>query len=86
MNDYVEKMIQILPQKLKSTEMAITPAGNNIFENGNGNPLAKPQSEYFHMMVDKALFLSKRARPNIQTMIYVLVTRIISPNIIDWKN
>ena len=36
--DYVEKTIQDFPQKLKSTDMAIMPAGNNIFENGNGKP------------------------------------------------
>ena len=37
-DDYVEKTIQDFPQKLKSTDMAIMPAGNNIFENGNGKP------------------------------------------------
>ena len=41
MNDYVEKIIQNLPQKLKSTDMVITPGGNNIFGNGNGKPLGK---------------------------------------------
>ena len=41
MDNYVEKIIHALPQKLKSTDMAITPAGDNLFYNGNGKPLGK---------------------------------------------
>ena len=59
MDDYTENIIQAFSQKLKSTDMAITPAGDNIFENGNGNPLAKSQAEDFHTMVVKALFYQK---------------------------
>ena len=40
-NDYAEKMIQNFPHKLKSAGMVIKPAGNNLFGNGNGNPLGK---------------------------------------------
>ena len=36
-------------------------------------------------MVANTLFLSNRSRPDIQPIIYVLATRVISPNIIDWK-
>ena len=41
MDDYAKKMIQTFLKKLKSTDMAITPAGNNLFRNGNDNPLRK---------------------------------------------
>ena len=43
------------------------------------------QAEDFHTMVAKALFLSRRVRPNIQPMIAVMDTKLISPNITDWK-
>ena len=65
MNDYVENTIHTLPQKLKRTDMSIKPDGNNLFENGNDNPLGKSPAGYFHMMVANALFLSKRAKPDI---------------------
>ena len=63
MDDHVEKMAQTFPKKLNSTEMEIAPSGNNLFDNGNGKSLGKSKSEYFHMMVAKALFLSKTAMP-----------------------
>ena len=81
-DDCVEKMIQTFPQKLRSTDVSIMPSGNNLFENGNGEPLGKLQSRGFHTMVAKSLVLSKRARPDIQPTIYVLDTRVRSPNII----
>ena len=85
MYDYVEKMIQTSPQKLKNIYMAIIPASNNIFENGNVKPLGISKSDHFHKMVAKDMFLSHRARPNINPMIYVLANRVRFPNIIDWN-
>ena len=38
-DDYVEKMIQNPPNKLKSKDMAIIPYGKNLVDNGNGKPL-----------------------------------------------
>ena len=63
--------------------MSITPAGNNLFENVNGNPLRKSQAENFHTMVSKALFISNRDRPYIHPTTALLDTKLISPNIID---
>ena len=81
----METVIQTFPQKLKSTDMEITPARNNLFDNGNGKPLGKYQAEYFHMVVAKDLFLSKRERPDIQPTIAVLDTMVRSPNNIYWN-
>ena len=82
MDDHVEKMAQTFPKKLNSTEMEIAPSGNNLFDNGNSKTLGKSKDEDIHTMVSKDMFLSKRERPKIQPMIAVLVTRVISPNII----
>ena len=76
MDDYLDKTIQNFPQKLKSTDMEIMPAGNNLFENGNGNPLGKSQAEDFYTMVVKDLFLSNRGRADIKPTIYLLNTRV----------
>ena len=65
--------------------MVITPACNNLFDNGNGNLLGKYQAEYFHIVVAKDLFLSNRERPDIQPTIAVLDTMIRSQNTIYWN-
>ena len=41
MDDYVEWMINELPIELGKSDMALTPAGNNIFEKGNMKSLGK---------------------------------------------
>ena len=52
MDNYVEEnMMRNFPHKLNSTDMAIMPAGNNLFNNVNGKPLGKSQAQYFHPMV-----------------------------------
>ena len=56
MDDYVQKIIHNLPQKMGSTDMAITTAANNLFEDVSFKPLGKSQAEYFHTVVVKALF------------------------------
>ena len=74
------------PHKLNSTDMAIMPAGNNLFNNVNGKPLGTSQAEYLHAGVAKDVFLLKIVRPDIQPTIYVLATRLISLNIVHRKN
>ena len=41
--------------------------------------------EEFHTFVAKALFLSKRGRPDISTAIAFLTTRVKEPDVDDWK-
>ena len=84
-DDYVQKMIQTFPYKLKSTDIAIMSASNNLFEDGNGRTLGKSQHKGFHTMVAQAPILSNRVRPDIQPMIDVLATRVRLPNILYWK-
>ena len=66
MDDYVEKMIESFPVKLKSTDTAMTPASNTLFEEGNSKVLGKHDVEVFHTYIAKCLFLGKRAKPDIQ--------------------
>ena len=85
MDDYVEKMIEEFPVKLKSTDTAMSPASNSLFEIGNSKLLAKDRANIFHTFVAKALFLSKRARPDIQPTVAVLATRVANSNENDWQ-
>ena len=66
------------------TDTAITPASGGLFNEGQGKKLDQDRADAYHTMVAKALFLCKRARPDIQPTIAVLCTRVKSPNEADW--
>jgi hypothetical protein len=85
MTKYVENMLNNFPVKLGKKDMAITPAGDNLFNLGTGAKLDAKRSEIVHTFVAKGLFLCKRARPNIQQEISVLCTRVRDPNQADWE-
>ena len=81
---YVQNMLDDFPVKFKKGESTPTPAANNLLDEGKGKPLNKKRKEQFHSMVAKAMFLSKRARPDIHTAVAVLSTRTRDPNESDW--
>jgi hypothetical protein len=53
--------------------------------NENAAQLDEEQSILFHHNVAKLLFLCKRARPDIQTAVALLCTRVKGPNVDDYK-
>ena len=57
---YVEKMIDGFPIKLKKSDMATTPANEQMFRHDNGSKLKPKKAEMFHRMVAKALYIAKR--------------------------
>jgi hypothetical protein len=63
----------------------MTPASSSLFEVGKSKPLDQKRAEVFHTTVAKGLYLSKRARPDIQPTIAVLCTRVKAPNETDWS-
>jgi hypothetical protein len=81
---YVASMLEVFPEKLKSTDTAVTPASDALFNEGQGKKLNEERADAYHTMVAKALFLCKRARPDIQPTIAVLCTRVKGPNEADW--
>ena len=85
MSAYVENMLDDFPMKLKKSETARTPAGDGLLNHGQGKKLEKGQSEQFHTSVAKGLYVSKRARPDIQPTIAILCTRVRDPNLADWN-
>jgi hypothetical protein len=84
MIEYVANMLEDFPEKIKSSDIAITPACDGVFNKGQGKKLNQEQADAYHTMVAKALFLCKRARPDIQPMIAVLCTRVKGPNEAGW--
>lgn len=60
---------------------ATTPAANHP----TSTPLNEAQAQLFHHLTAQLLFLSKRARPDIQTAVAFLTTRVKHPDIDDYK-
>jgi hypothetical protein len=78
MRDYVNKMLGKMPEDMDGT--ATSPAGQYLFQIKDGiEELDKEASEFFHAAVAKLLFLCKRGRPDIQTAITFLCTRVRQP-------
>ena len=61
-----------------------TPAGNDLFKADSSKLLTDEERELFHRTVVKALFLCKRARPDIQTAVAVLCSRVRAPGRQEW--
>ena len=82
MRGYARKMIEGFPKKLPGT--AATPANDNLFKVMQGKPLNQLKKEAFHTFTARALFLTKRARPDILPTVGFLCTRVKEPNEHDW--
>ena len=80
MYDYVDEMISKLPTEMIGK--SATPASNHLSEisdDDDNNQLLTPDlSEEFHHLVAKTLFLSKQSRPDLQTTVAFLTTRVKS--------
>jgi hypothetical protein len=85
MIEYVEKILAEMPENMTGT--ATSPAADRLFKIVEGIEvlLDKATSEFFHTTVAKLLFLCKRGRPNIQTVIAFLCTRVQQPTKHDYN-
>jgi hypothetical protein len=84
MEDYVENMLEDLPAFF--TGSATTPAGEHLFKvDADAKALDREEAELFHSLTAKILFLCKRARPDVQTAVAFLCTRVKSPDVDDMK-
>ena len=83
MTKYVQEMLDTFPEKVSTG--ASTPANENLYKINERSPkLNKTRAEEFHTTVAKALFVSKRARPDIQPTNAFLCTRVKNPTEEDW--
>jgi hypothetical protein len=84
MLDYVERMLADLPKEMMGE--APTPAAIHLFAvDKNQTPVSEEKAQFFHTYVAKALFLCKRARPDLQTAVAFLCTRVQSCDEDDYK-
>jgi hypothetical protein len=86
MLDYVDGMLTTLPMDMSG--VAASTAASHLFEvNPTAAALDKTKAELFHHYTAKLLFLCKRkrARPDIQTAVAFLMTRVKGPNDDNYK-
>ena len=84
MFDYIDNMLGDLPEDMCG--MVSSPAADHLFTvNDTGKKLNRKQSEMFYHNIAKLLFLCKQARPNIQTAVAFLTTRVMAPDEDDYK-
>jgi hypothetical protein len=85
MKDYIVGMLNELPNDMSGE--AFTAAPDHLFDVNSDNPiiLDTEKSVMFHHNVAKLLFLCKRARPDTQTAVAFLCTRVKQPDVDDYK-
>jgi Reverse transcriptase (RNA-dependent DNA polymerase) len=85
MSQYIQELLTGLPDDMDGE--AKTPASPHLFTINLLNPekLGEDDAAMFHHHVAKLLFLCKRARPDIQTAVAFLCTRVQSPDMDDYK-
>jgi hypothetical protein len=84
MLDYVKRMLADLPDETASE--AAFPAANHLFTvDNNQTKVDEERAQLFHTYVGKMLFLCKRARPDLQTAVSFLCTRVKSCDEDDYK-
>jgi hypothetical protein len=82
MKDYINSMIKEFPEELADSKY---PWNENLFKQKEDDmKLSDAKRQIHHTFVAKCLFLSKRARPNIQTAIAYLTTQVKDPREQDW--
>ncbi len=81
---YITNMLDEVPNDMAGE--SATPASSHLFQvNEDADKLDEETAQLFHHNVAKLLFLCKRARPDIQTAIAFLCTRVKDPDTDDYK-
>jgi len=63
-----------------------SPCANRLWDvNENAKKLSKERSDLFHSIVAKLLYITKRSRPDTETAVAFLTTRVSKSDIDDWK-
>ena len=68
-----------LMKEYGETRLSTKPAGENLFNVRESPPLSTPEAKRFHSFFAKLLYVSKRTRPDILTLVAFLTTRVHAP-------
>ena len=80
---YVREAIEDFGEDVR--KKVSSPAAHGLFQvDSESSPLSKEKSDVFHSVVAKLLWVMKRGRPDIETTIAFLCTRVKGPTYQDW--
>ena len=84
MCDYVDGVLSGAPPEMDG--VAITPSASNLFTIcKDAEKLDDEHAEVYHHISAQLLYLCQHAHPNLQTTVAFLTTRVMQPDIDDWK-
>ena len=83
MNCYIDEAVEEFPKDV-STPVS-SPVYDHLFKTIKEKLLPEDQALLFHILVGKLLFVSKRARPDVQPTIYFITIHVREPNKENWK-
>jgi hypothetical protein len=85
MFDYIDELLKECPEDLMKG-VSSTGASSHLYNiNDSAEKLDRETAILFHHLTAKLLYLSKRTRPDLQTPVSFLTTRVKSPDVDDWK-
>ena len=84
MRDQLQEAFDMFGEELDET--VVSPARKNLFTTYDGlcEELDEERSEIFHSVTTKLLFIMKRRRPDVETAVSYLMTRVSKSNEKDW--
>ena len=78
MFDYIQEMLEDYHRFNPNKTIYRTPAAVHVFKVRDDQPkLDEQKAQIFHTFTAKALFATKRARPDIHTSVVFMTTRVI---------
>ena len=84
MYDHINKLLTELPSDMNGSVK--TPAASHLFNvNKDATKLPEEKAQFFHHLVAKLLYLSRRTRQYIQMAVAFLCTRVQSPDEDNYK-
>ena len=85
MYNYIRDIVTDFKQYDPSNKNARTPAANHLFKvRDDQKKLPETLAQVFHTFTARALFATKRARPDIHTAVAFLTIRVLFPDDADW--
>ena len=85
MRDQLKEAFEMFGEELDNT--VASPARKSLFKTYDGEceELDEARSEIFHSVTAKLLFIMKRGRPDVETVVSYLMTRVSKSNEKDWE-
>ena len=83
MADQLREAIEAFGEKIDNS--AVNPAKSDLFYvDEDSKPLSEEKSDIFHSVTQKLLYITKRARPDLETLISFLTMRVSKSTEQDW--